>query len=107
MNDTRPDIPLGYTYNKRGQELTYKDSSGYWYEHTYNNQGKELTFKTSTNFFTERTYNDNGQILTFKDSDGRWYEYFYDIDVFVDTPRVGSLRVWKIDQGEIHNVITK
>ena len=64
MIDTRPDIPLGSTYNERGQELTYKNSSGYWYEKTYDNQGKELTYK---------------------DYAGEWYEYFYDLGIFVDT----------------------
>ena len=46
-------IPLQYTYDSNNNQLTYKDSNGYW---------------------VERTYNSNRNILTSKDSDGAWYE---------------------------------
>ncbi len=41
----RDDIPLGFTYNSQGKELTYKDSGGYWYECAYDAQGNLLTYK--------------------------------------------------------------
>ncbi len=38
----RDDIPLGFTYNAQGKELTYKNGGGYWYECTYDANGNAL-----------------------------------------------------------------
>ena len=53
--DTRPDIPLGCTYDTHGKELTFKDRSGYWHERTRDPHGRELTYKDRTGFWCERT----------------------------------------------------
>ena len=45
----RNDIPLGVTYNDQGQELTYKNSDGFWYESTYDDQGEVITSKEGRN----------------------------------------------------------
>lgn len=39
------------TYDKRGNELTYKNSNGFWYESTYDDIGYELTCKDSCGLF--------------------------------------------------------
>jgi len=56
------------TYNSRGSESTFKDSSGYWSEYTYDERGKELTCKDSKGYWREYTYDDFGNVLTYKDS---------------------------------------
>ena len=40
-------LPLGFTYDAHGNELTYKNSTGYWCERTYDANGNELTCKNS------------------------------------------------------------
>ena len=40
-------LPLDYTYDAQGNELTYRDSYGYWRECTRDAQGKGLTYKNS------------------------------------------------------------
>ena len=58
-HDTRPDIPLGFTYDARGNLLTYKDSEGYWVLYTYG----------------DKSY---CYLLTYEDSDGYWFKYTRD-----------------------------
>ena len=70
MIDTRPDIPEGFTHNRRGQVLTYKARAGWWYKRTVDNQGRELTFENSI---------------------GNWHEIFYDLNV-----KVENMKVFKI-----------
>ena len=59
-----------YTYDEKGNELTFKDSAGYWYEYTRDDKGKELTYKNSNGYWCEYTYDDKGNELTCKNSDG-------------------------------------
>ena len=70
----RDDIPLGYTRDANGRELTCKNSSGYWYEYTYDARGRELTCKDSHGHWHEYTYDAEGRELTFKNSYGYWRE---------------------------------
>ena len=58
------------TFDKKGNELTLKNSNGYWYEYTYDEKENQLTYKDSKGFWCERTYNDKGNVLTFKNSKG-------------------------------------
>ena len=74
----RDDIPLGYTRDAQGRELTYKNSSGYWHEYTRDAHGRELIYKDSGGYWFERTYDAEGRELTYKNSDGYWYEHTYD-----------------------------
>ena len=37
--DSEDHIPLGYTRDANGNELTYKDSNGYSREYTYDSNG--------------------------------------------------------------------
>ena len=71
---TRDDIPLGYTHDAQGRELTYKNSYGIWYEYTYDADGRDLTYKNSDGYWVEHTYDARGRELTCKDSDGYWRE---------------------------------
>ena len=70
----RDDIPIGYTRDAHGRVLTYKDGTGYWYEHTYDARGRVLTCKDSNGHWYERTYDPKGLVLAFKDSNGYWRE---------------------------------
>ena len=76
--DTRPDIPLGYTRDSNGNVLTRKDDDGYWCELTRDSNGNVLIYKNSRGYSEEHTYDSNGRILTFKDSNGYWYEFTRD-----------------------------
>jgi hypothetical protein len=38
---------------------------GYWYEYTYDNKGNKLTFKDSSGYWNKRTYDKSGNRLTF------------------------------------------
>ena len=62
----RDDIPLGYTRDAHGRELTCKDSHGYWCEYTYDPKGRVLTFKNSYGNWYERTRDAGGRVLTHK-----------------------------------------
>ena len=68
-------LPLGSTYDAQGNELTYKNSEGYWYEFTRDEQGYVLTFKDSEGYWYEFTRDANGEVLTFRDSDGNWHGF--------------------------------
>ena len=65
---------IGYwqerTYDKRTNELTYKDSQGFSWERTYDEFRNELTYKDSSGTTRERTYDESGNPLTYKDSEG-------------------------------------
>ena len=74
----RDDIPLGYTYDANGRELTFKDSYGLWFEYTRDSEGRVLTYKNSDGNWREHTYKAEGLELTYKTSDGYWCEYTYD-----------------------------
>ena len=62
----RDDIPIGYTRDAKGRELTCKDSHGYWCEYTYDPKGRVLTFKNSYGNWYERTRDAGGRVLTHK-----------------------------------------
>jgi YD repeat-containing protein len=65
----RDDIPLGWTYDERGNYLTYKDSSGYWSECTYNASGNVLTINCSNGYWSKRTYDESGnELLAYQNS---------------------------------------
>ena len=78
--DTRPDIPLGRTYDAAGRALTHKNKNGGWYEYTYDAQGRELTYKRSDNYWYEYTYDARGNELTYKNSTGLWTTLAIDPD---------------------------
>ena len=61
---------IEYTYDKNGNELTYKNSKGHSFEYTYDKNGNELTYKDSNGYSYEYTRDKNGKGLTFKDSEG-------------------------------------
>ena len=70
----RDDIPLAYTCDANGNELTFKNSDGFWREYTRDANGRVLTRKDSDGYWYEYTYDDHGNELTYKNSDGFWYE---------------------------------
>jgi YD repeat-containing protein len=72
-NTIRDDIPLGYTRDSLGNELTYKDNSGHWREYTYDSHGNELTYKNSNGDIPMGyTYDSYGRLLTYTDRSGHW-----------------------------------
>ena len=48
------------TYDEKGNELTRKDSTGYWCERTYDSEGRVSNYKDSTGCCREYTYDQNG-----------------------------------------------
>ena len=112
MKDTRPDIPLGHTFDERGKVLSYKDSNG-WYEYTRNKRGQVLTFEDCEGYWEEYTRDERGEQLAYNDALGYWYEYTYDkegrqltyksssawIENFYDLNiQVYNMKVYKIEQ---------
>ena len=73
--DTRPDIPLGFTRDAQGRDLTFKDYKGYWFKFTRDTHGNELTFTNSNGHWWKYTRNARGNVLTFKSNNDYWYEY--------------------------------
>lgn len=76
--DTRPDTPLGHTYDAHGNVMTYKDSLGYWYEFTRDSEGRELTFEDAEGRWHKYTRDRHGWELTYDSSAGVTYEYTRD-----------------------------
>ena len=66
------------TYDKNGNQLTYKGLSGFSNERTYDENGNQLTYKNSNGYLYERTYDENRNQLTFKNSNGDSWERTYD-----------------------------
>jgi YD repeat-containing protein len=59
-------IPLGYTYDENGNLLTFRNSTGYWWERTYDAAGRVLTYRDSTGDWSEYTYDENGWIISYR-----------------------------------------
>ena len=68
-----------YTYDSNGNILTYKDSNGFSKEYTYDDKGNRLTYKDSRGLYEEYTYNDKGNMLTYKNSNGFYETHTYSI----------------------------
>ena len=66
------------TYDSKGRVLSHKNSGGYWYKYTYDTHGRELSYKKSTGFWYKYTRDSHGRELSYKDSDGFWCERTYD-----------------------------
>ena len=84
-------LPLGSTYDAQGNELTYKNSDGYWYECTRDTNGNELTYKNSDGILREYTRDAHGKVLTYKDSDGNW-RGFSNEDIDKERARLKQVR---------------
>ena len=67
MTNTRTDIPLGYTYSKDGDYMTFKDS-----------KGMVAIYEDSTGAWFRNTYDTQGKILKSEDKYGAWVEFTYD-----------------------------
>jgi hypothetical protein len=89
----RDDIPLGYTRDERGNELslrykdgrwrkqtydalnnklTYEDYRGDWRKYTRDAMGNELSFEDNLGFWRKVAYNEYGDELSFENQNGRW-----------------------------------
>ena len=66
----RTDIPLGFTYDAQGKELTYRNSGGCWREYTRDAQGNELTYRNNGGYWREYTRDGQGRVLTYRNSAG-------------------------------------
>jgi YD repeat-containing protein len=83
-------IPMGYTRDAKGKELTYKDSSGHWHEYTRDAFGNILTYKDIHGVWSEYTRDAMGKVLTYKDIHGVWTK----IAESEYTLRVDGFKVW-------------
>jgi YD repeat-containing protein len=54
------------TYDKHGNELTFKDSTGFSYKYTRDKFGNVLTYKNSRGFSYKYTRDKFGNVLTFQ-----------------------------------------
>ena len=62
-------------YHKNSNVIAYKktiNDKGYWIERTYDKKGNQLTYKDSNKNWNERTYDKKGNELTFKDSNSNY-----------------------------------
>ena len=59
-------------FNKKDARVYsyYTYSSGSWYEFTYDEKGNVLTYKNSDGFWEEYTFDKKGNRLTYKNSKG-------------------------------------
>ena len=57
----------------KGNELTFKNSEGYWHEYTRDANGNMLTYKDSRGYWEEFAYDANGHQLTYKNSNGYYW----------------------------------
>lgn len=89
----RDDIPLGYTYDSVGRELTYKAVNGGWSERRYDVDGHEVYFADSTGYVLKRWYDDVGRIIAYDETTVGWCEYFYDLGVNVYEGDMGKICV--------------
>ena len=62
------------TYDKHGNELTFKDSTGFSYKYTRDEFGNVLTHEDSEGFSYKYTRDKLGNVLTFQDSDDYKYK---------------------------------
>ena len=67
-----------YTYDEKGNELTYENSEDYWWKSTYDEKGNQLTYEDSKGYWWKRTYNEKGNKLTYEDSNDYWRKFTYD-----------------------------
>lgn len=63
-------LPLGKTYDKNGNLLSYKGNNENWGIWTYNENGKISTYKDSYGLLRKYTYDENGNLLTLWENDG-------------------------------------
>jgi YD repeat-containing protein len=74
----RDDIPLGYTCDKRGNVLSFRDIYGDWRKYTRDEQGNVLSYEDYSGYWYKCSYNERGNELSFRCIDGRWREQAYD-----------------------------
>jgi hypothetical protein len=69
---TRGDIPLGYTHDALGNELSFKDSDGYWRKKAYDAHNNELSFEDSSGYWRKCTRDAAGNELSYENSSKNW-----------------------------------
>jgi YD repeat-containing protein len=74
----RNDIPLGSSYDERGNLLSYKHSDGSWWERVYDARSNMLSYRNSDGTWSEYTYDAHNNELTYRNNEGYWCEYTYD-----------------------------
>jgi hypothetical protein len=71
------------TFDKQGNQLTHKDSNGYWWKVTYDSNDRQLAYKDSNDYWWKATYDSNGNKLTHKNSKNKdWIMSFVEKDSF-------------------------
>lgn len=65
-------------YHKNSPVVAYERATyydGFWNEYTYDKKGNQLTFKDSYGYLAESTYDEKGNVLTYKNSNGLFELY--------------------------------
>jgi len=56
--------------DKRGNQIYFEDSNGYWSKMEFDSNGKETYFENSNGFWIKREYDSNGKETYYENSDG-------------------------------------
>jgi hypothetical protein len=74
----RDDIRLGYNFDERGNELSFRCVDGRWREQTYDTRNNELSYEDNNKNWRRYTRDATGNELTYEDSDGDWRKFTRD-----------------------------
>ena len=68
------------TYDNRGNQTSFKDSSGFSCDSTYDNRGNETSYEDSDNFSWEKTFDSQDRMTSYKNSSGYSWKRIYKED---------------------------
>jgi hypothetical protein len=57
--------------NKRGNQIYFEDSDGYWQKCEYDSQNNQTYFEDSTGYWAKREYDSQGNVIYFENSKGK------------------------------------
>ena len=64
--------------DKRGNQIYFEDSNGFWGKYEYDSNGDEIYFENSNGFWGKYEYDSNSKVLYFEDSTGYCHKREYD-----------------------------
>lgn len=91
-------LPLGETFDSKGNLLSSKSADGHFVQNTYDENGNDTSYLNSaTQFLSEKTYDGNGRQLSYKDNGGGFSKCEYDENGFqtlFETGRFDKVHLW-------------
>ena len=64
--------------DKKGNQIYFENSDGYWVKLEYDSQGNQIYFEDSDGDWAKREYNSQGKEIYYETSYGFWEKYEYD-----------------------------